>query len=260
MRQAAWIVVVTAALAISNWSLAYVARSWHVVPALSWTVSVVFDGAALLCADLALKAARLGDSTFGPNTGLVLLASLSAWLNSYHAQLSGDPWQARVLFAAPPVIAVAMTEFQLRHDRRAALREAGRVAEPLPPFGGTTWFHHPLRSWEAQRDITGYRLGVKRRSSMASPSGARVAVGEGPSRRQLAGSRKRVTAMATFDSAAIRTAEIGIRDDLVNRPGEVSKRKSAARYTITEYQAETMIKVLRAEMNGHRDAREEWPA
>jgi hypothetical protein len=248
MRKTAWVGVTVIALVLSNWSLAVVAHSWGVPWALAYTVSAVFDGVALLCADLALQAARLGDSTFGPSACLILFAGASAWFNSWHAQLLSLPAAAAVFFAFPPVAAVAVTELQLRHDRRAALKEQGRIAEPLPPFGGATWFHHPKRAWGAQRSITGHRLHLK--LAAATREHRPVVAGDGPSRRQVRRSSKRVAAMRSFDPELIRKAEAGIRDDLMHRPGEVSKRKSAVAYKISEYQAETIIKALRSELNG----------
>ena len=58
IKRAAWVLVAGFALGLSWWSLAYVARSWGVPWLLSWIVSAVFDGVALICADLALRAAR----------------------------------------------------------------------------------------------------------------------------------------------------------------------------------------------------------
>src|SRR5256885_16650405 len=102
-RKAAWLVVVTVALVLSNISLAYVARTWGVPWQLSFAVSAVFDGVALLMADLALKAARQGDSTFAPSAFLFLFGGASAYFNGYHPPPSGRPRAGPVFYCCPPV-------------------------------------------------------------------------------------------------------------------------------------------------------------
>ena len=161
VKRAAWVLVAAFALGLSWWSLAYVARSWGVPGPLSWVVSAVFDGVALICADLALRAARNGDSTFAPSSALVIFAALSAWFNSYHARLVGLPWPAQVFYATPPLAAIVVTELQLRHDRRAALRARGRVADPLPAFGGATWLHKPWSTYFGLRKVIAHRQRAK---------------------------------------------------------------------------------------------------
>jgi Protein of unknown function (DUF2637) len=169
IRRASWIGVVAVAVVLSNWSLAYVAEHWGVNYRLAYAVSVVFDGVALQCADLALRAARNGDSTFAPSSALLVFAGLSAWFNSYHAQLAGLPWPARVFYATPPVAAVLVTELQLRADRRDALRARGRIADPLPAIGGATWLNMPWPAYAAQRKVMHHRLAEKlRRGTEAS--------------------------------------------------------------------------------------------
>lgn len=171
IKRAAWVLVAGFALGLSWWSLAYVARSWGVPSLLSWVVSAVFDGVALICADLALRAARNGDSTFAPSACLVIFAGLSAWFNSQHAQLAGLGVAARVFYATPPVAAVVVTELQLRHDRRAALRAAGRVADPLPAFGGAMWLHKPYSTYKGLRDVLRHRQArqIERATTVPAP-------------------------------------------------------------------------------------------
>jgi hypothetical protein len=174
IRQAAWVIVAGVALGLSNWSIAYVAHRWGVPRLLTYTVSAVFDGVAVLSADLALKAARLGDSTFAPSAALFVFGAASAYFNAWHARLAGLPVAAWVFYAFPPVAALAITELQLRHDRRGALREKGRIAAPLPAFGGTTWGLHPRLAYAAIREITAHRLGVKLAGATAPVKTART--------------------------------------------------------------------------------------
>lgn len=214
-RRLAWILVVAAALAISNWSLAYVARSWGVPGWLPWIVSAVFDGVALLCADLALKAARLGDSTFAPSAGLLIFGGASAAFNSYHAQLAGLPAAAWVFYAFPPLAALAAVELQLRHDRRSALREAGRIAEPLPAFGGATWLNLPWSTYRAQREIMAYR----QTSTLAAATPVRVTAWAEPEpeqRAELAASAARLDPASPVKAARAASART---------PGRHSSRK-----------------------------------
>jgi len=249
-RKIAWVTVVTVALGLSNWSIAYVARRWGVPWVLSYTVSAVFDGAALLMADLALKAARLGDSTFAPSACLFLFGGASAYFNGWHAQLAGLPLAASVLFAFPPVSALAVTELQLRHDRRQALRDRGRIADPVPAFGGTTWLLKPIVSYRAVRAILKHRLAVKLRSATGQPATRTGAVvDDGPTDRQLRAHARRSKGTRPFDGEAINAAAEKIAADL-DAGRKVSKRHSAREYDISEYHAELIIKDLRAKRNG----------
>jgi Lsr2/Protein of unknown function (DUF2637) len=154
-----WLVVVTAALALSAWSLFWVARDYGLPVPLAILVSAAFDGAAMVCADLALKYARTnGDSGFGPRLGVLTLASMSAYLNMQHASLLHDPFAARILYAVPPLTAVTLFEFHSRYERRTALRRAGRVAESLPVFGRWSWILFPKKTLVALRSIIACRL------------------------------------------------------------------------------------------------------
>ncbi len=234
-RKLAWLLVVSAALALSNWSLAYVAQRWGVPRGLAYIVSAVFDGVALLCADLALKAARNGDSTAGPGAFLLIFGALSAWFNSYHAALAGLPWPGRVFYAVPPVAALVAVELQLRHDRRGALRERGRIAAPLPAFGMATWCNKPLASYHAQRAVMAYRL----KGKLSANTGARPPAGgraeprpERAARQPVTGTRVRAT---DADRAAL---VVKLRNDaaagLPISVNKVADRHGATRWTAAE--------------------------
>lgn len=267
-RRASWIAVVAVAVVLSNWSLAYVAEHWGVNFRLAYAVSVVFDGVALQCADLALRAARNGDSTFAPSSALLLFAGLSAWFNSYHAQLAGLPWPARIFYATPPVAAVLVTELQLRADRRDALRARGRIADPLPALGGATWLNMPWPAYRAQREVMHHRLGEKlRRGTEASwmdvrlpvvvmpaavktPAAPKAAAGGGRTeprperpprpRRTPAGRRRK-------DDPAVTAARKAIAER-VHAGEKLSSRPAALQYGITPYAANEAIKA--AALNG----------
>ena len=155
-----WLIVMSAALGFSTWSLYYIARHYGAPAPAAVVVSMFFDGAAVLCADYSLKYARTGDSGFIPQLGVFTLAGLSAYLNSQHAQLNHDPSAARILFAAPPIVAVVIYEFHVRWERRRALRNSGRIPAVMPVFGRYAWFLFPLRTIKVLRSITAGRLAM----------------------------------------------------------------------------------------------------
>jgi Protein of unknown function (DUF2637) len=265
VKRAAWVLVAGFALGLSWWSLAYVARSWGVPWALSWVVSAVFDGVALICAELALSAARLGDSTFAPASCLVVFAGLSAWFNSWHAELTGLPVPARIFYATPPLAAVVVTELQLRHDRRAALRAAGRVADPLPAFGGSTWLHKPLSTYAGLRRVIAFRQHDRiERATRVWPSlpvalqpqpAARPNTAEKPAKTPAArrpspagatarprdtkppAARKRRNGMDPDERAAVLAR---MRTDL-SRGEVLTKRTVPGRYGVTAYHGEQLL-------------------
>lgn len=166
VTRSGWLIVTGACLTLSAWSLYFVARHYGVPAPIAVIVSACFDGAAILSADLALRYARSSDSGTGPRLGVLAFAGLSGWLNSQHAVMVHDPSPARVLYAAPPVIAVIIFEFHTRFERRAALRNAGRVPAALPALGRWAWVLFPLRSLGTIRAIVAYRLSVIRARNM----------------------------------------------------------------------------------------------
>jgi Protein of unknown function (DUF2637) len=153
-----WIIVVVCALALSAWSLFYVGRHYGLPIPLAAIVSTAFDGAAIVCADLALKYARThGDGGFGPRMGVFGIGGLSAYLNMQHAIIANDPFAARILYAVPPITAVVLFEFHSRYERRGALKSAGRIAKSLPVFGRWAWILFPIRTVRTMRSIVDNR-------------------------------------------------------------------------------------------------------
>jgi hypothetical protein len=251
VKRSAWILVAAVALGLSNWSLAYVARSWGVPWVLSLPVSAVFDGVALISAGLALRAARNGDSTFGPGSCLVVFGGASAWFNSWHAHLAGYPVSAAVFYAFPPLAALVVTELELRADRREALRAAGRIADPLPAFGGATWANLPWPAYQGWRKVMRYRLDEKIDAETKRPvqrvAGAAGKQGAGPARqlphRKPAGHGQRTR---LNEAEMARLVEWVKADKAEGLP--VSKRKVAARHDVSEHHAQRAVEL--AGLNG----------
>lgn len=207
----AWVPALTASLAISTYSLYWVARAWGMPPVLASLVSMIFDFASLTFADLSLRIARThGDSALMPRTAVILLAAGSAWLNSYHPLLAGHTAiAARLLYAAPPVITVWLFEAHMRYERRSALRRAGRVPASLPAFGRWPWLLFPFRTLRALRSVVAFRL-----ETVATANGIVVEAAAG--NRNDAGNRQ-----GSGDSPAIR-AWARSRGIAVNTKGPVA--------------------------------------
>ncbi|MDH6449431.1 MULTISPECIES: DUF2637 domain-containing protein [unclassified Streptomyces] len=151
--------VLLVALALSWWSLYTLAvESFGVPKLLAAGISVAFDGAALVCADLASKYARSPDSGLATRLATYGLIGTSAFLNVSHAQMLGFGTAGQVLFGAPPVIAGVLFELGLKWEHRQSLRERGRVAEAMPVFGKLSWLMFPRKTLKGHRLVLLSRL------------------------------------------------------------------------------------------------------
>lgn len=153
-----WAIVLTATLSMSAYSLFYVGRNLGMPWYFAAIVSMCFDGVAVLAADYSLRYARLGLTATGPQLTVIVFGALSAYLNTLHAYFGHEIPMAKLLWAAPPVAAILVFEFHTKWERLTALRNAGRVAEALPPLGRHSWLHHPVASLRTIRVISGERL------------------------------------------------------------------------------------------------------
>jgi Protein of unknown function (DUF2637) len=154
-----WAISAGVALAVSAFSLFYVARAWGLPVPLACGMSLVFDGAAIVSAELALRISRtVGANALGARITTNIFAGLSAWINSFHAGLVHAPGAARVFYAAPPVVAVVLFDQHARYEARAARRRAGRVAPNLPPISPSAWFLFPVRTPRLVRGLVGRQL------------------------------------------------------------------------------------------------------
>lgn len=155
----AWIVVTMAALGLSWWSLYTLAHGQYGMPRpLAAIVSTVYDGGALVLADLSQRYARSQDSGAAPRTMMLALIGVSAWLNYRHATTLHYSLPGQVMFASPPVVAGALFEIEQRFEHREALRIFGRVAPALPAFGRYAWILHPARTIKRVWLITASRV------------------------------------------------------------------------------------------------------
>jgi hypothetical protein len=152
LRSLAWLVVAGAALALSWWSLFSLARSFGVPDPLAAGVSLVFDAAALICANLAHRYAMSPHSGAGPRLTMLALMAGSIYLNWQHAMMptqdhpEGYGTAAAIMFAAPAVVGVVLFELETGWASRVARDQRGRVAPSLPVIGRWGWIFHPVRS------------------------------------------------------------------------------------------------------------------
>jgi Protein of unknown function (DUF2637) len=152
-----WAISAAVALAVSAYSLFYVGRAWGLPLVLAGGVSLIFDGASIVSAEMSLRISRVsGHSGASARIMTVAFAGLSAWINSYHAQLAHQP-NAWVLYAAPPIVAVCLFEQHVRYESRAARKRAGRVA--LPAIHPLAWVLYPMRTPRIYRGLVGRQLG-----------------------------------------------------------------------------------------------------
>jgi hypothetical protein len=159
ISRAAWPFIIGAALAISWWSLYVLAHEQYGMPKqLAVVVSTVYDGGALVLADLSQRYARTPDSGMGPRILMIALIGVSAWLNWSHARMLHYTAPGQVMFASPPVVAGALFEIEQRFMHRDALRRFGRVAPALPAFGRWSWTLHPVKTIRRVYAITAHRV------------------------------------------------------------------------------------------------------
>jgi hypothetical protein len=129
--------------------------------------SSIFDGAALILADLQRRYAETDDSGLVPRLLLAGVVVGSVALNRQHAVLMRYDWPGQVAFAAPAAVAIALFEVEMRWRHRVTLRANGRVAEALPPLGRWQWILHPAQSLHTLITVTLARGRAARQREMA---------------------------------------------------------------------------------------------
>lgn len=153
-RRMGWLIILTGALWVSGFSLFWLARHWGVPIPVALFFSASYDGVALLAADYALSAVKDGASDRWPRALVVAFAAASAWLNSQHAVIAGEPSAGRIAWAVPPVAAAVAYDLHTRSERRKALVKAEvSYARPAPHFGPLTWLLFPGSTINVLREI-----------------------------------------------------------------------------------------------------------
>lgn len=150
-RIAGWTIVLTAAFAVSAWSLYVVAHDHYQVPrVLAGLAGVIYDGAALLALDAWSTAARDPEqSTRRPRLAAVLLLATSVYLNYTHASIAHQGAPAAVLYAGPGIVLWGMAELRLGAEHDALRRRRGLGYAPRPAYGTAAWLVRSGRAWRA---------------------------------------------------------------------------------------------------------------
>jgi hypothetical protein len=149
-----WLLVLVPILGVSAYSLFWVARHFGVPPYIAIFMSTCFDGAALVGADYSLKYAQKGMSGSKPRIFVNCLALVSAFLQTFHARLAGEPPGAWLMWASLPVIAAVLYDIHIHYERRKAQARAGSIyPSPLPKYGIIRWILFPLSTLRDLRDI-----------------------------------------------------------------------------------------------------------
>jgi hypothetical protein len=112
-------------------------------------VPLSLDGAAMACAALALASAIKNEAAAGLRMLVFAIVAGSAWFNFEHARAAYHSLAAALFFGGMSVLGATMFDLVLRRVRRAALREAGKVAPPLPRFRALRWLRFPSETWRA---------------------------------------------------------------------------------------------------------------
>lgn len=149
-----WMVVLIPILAVSGYSLFFIAKHFGVPWYIAMCFSTCFDGVALLAADYSVKYAQEGLSGGVPKAVVRAFAVCASFLQTFHAKLGNEPTGAWVFWAALPIGAVLVYEIHIRWSKRKALASAGHAfPRPLPSFGLTTWFLFPFSTLSALKDV-----------------------------------------------------------------------------------------------------------
>lgn len=151
-RPLARLVIYVAAAAMSDWSLYVVAHTIYGVPkVIAVLVAAVFDGAALACLDYASKAVDEARSAAGPRLATLALAGVSIFLNITHARHIGGGPPAALLFAAPTVALLVVSDLAWAATRARVRAARGEQPMTLPVFGAWGWLLARPQAWETTK-------------------------------------------------------------------------------------------------------------
>lgn len=157
MIRVAWFIVLTMMLAAAAWSISGKLTAWGMNPRLAWALSMMFDLAALICAEYARRAIERGTPAGLPRLAILGFVSVSGALNWSHGQEIGGTVAA---YGLASISAAVELLFELhRRDVRDEQRAArGLVAERMPHIPVLGWLLFPSRAWATLRGAVGARL------------------------------------------------------------------------------------------------------
>lgn len=151
-----WRAVLTAlslaALGTTGWSLYVVGLHFKAPELVAGATVAVFDGTAYACLRFASEASAAGRSAVGARLATLVNSGISVYLNCFHADLINGGRQAALLFSAPTLALLAVSELSWAGPRAAARAALGEKPFRLPAFGGWAWLLAPRRAGRAVRE------------------------------------------------------------------------------------------------------------
>ncbi|WP_327703618.1 hypothetical protein OG530_19200 [Streptomyces decoyicus] len=151
MNRHAWRIALTvvsiAALGVTGWSLYAVGRHYDAPKLVAFAAFAVFDGTAYACLHLASEASAAGRSAVGARLASLGMAGASIYLNRFHSDLIDGGRPAALLFSAPTLALLAVSELSWAGPRaKARAEQRGEQPFRFPLFGGWAWIIAPRRA------------------------------------------------------------------------------------------------------------------
>jgi hypothetical protein len=157
LTRAAWYIVLTMMLAAAAWSIAHRLHAWGMASWLAWSISLMFDCSALVCAEYARRAVTRGTPAGLPRLAILLFVAASGVITYTHGHaIGGIP--AGIAFASTSAFAELLFELNRRDVRDTERHVRGLVPEMLPRIPFIAWVMYPGRSWKTLRKAVKARL------------------------------------------------------------------------------------------------------
>lgn len=237
---ALWLLILVPLLAVSAYSLYYVARHLGVPRVFAVCFCACFDGVALLCAHYSLLYAQEGLSGSFPRTVVRIAALVAALVQTLHVTYGHENRLAILVWASLPISAVTVYEVHIRWERRKALAKAGQIyPAPVPSFGLLTWLMFPFKAWSAMREVVGKRKDAVLNHALGRPAlnvltTTDYEVADTPQREELPDGVVRQITSAQKRHAPTKHIRIWAREQGI----EVSDRARLPGWIIEKYNAE----------------------
>lgn len=145
-RRNAMIVVSSAAIATTGWSLCAVTSHYGTPGLIAFASVAAFDGIAYLALHLASEASAEGRSAFGARLTALVMAAISVALNVKHADLINGGTIASLAFSAPSIGLLAVSELSWAGPRAAKRAERGERPFRPASLGGWSWALAPYQA------------------------------------------------------------------------------------------------------------------